>query len=185
MEPRLKKSTRWTAFPKDILTQIRQAFADSFKAQSKNGRFLAEGRIYPQEILLQIGYLENGRLKQNNFEISIEYVGGKDDIVKLIYLAVDVAASLMQDLFSAEDDSEFPKIWQEFELEGRKIYLQYSSANSALDAEADRLLGEQTDSLVQGPDPEEDLEPAHIKRILGLDVDDEDPDDGNDDPIKH
>lgn len=174
MEPRLSSSRKWSAVPKEVLSQITGVFTKTFSKQAKTGKFVAEGRIYPQELLITIGFLGKDRLKQNTFEISIEYKSGKDDVLKLIYVAVDVAATMMDELFSAENDLEFPRLWKDYEVENRTVYLQYSGRNTDLEKQADQLLGEAGEGLVEGDDSEDELK--HSKRILGLDPDD---DDGN------
>lgn len=170
MEPRLSSSKKWTSFPNEYLKQIKDVFNKSFKLHLENGKILTEGRIYKEELLLKVGFLENERIKQSNFEISIQYDKNKENAVQLIYLMIDVAATMMDELFMAETDHDFPRIWQEYEVEGKKVYLQYSSTNSELEAEADKLLGIDTsDQLVQQDDDEliED-----IKNSLGISDDD-------------
>jgi acyl-CoA synthetase (NDP forming) len=73
--------------------------------------------------------------------VSVGYTRGKDDVIKLLNLAVDAAGSLFEQLFTSEDDYDFPRIWQEVDFEGRKLFIQYSTVNEALENEADRLLG--------------------------------------------
>lgn len=148
MEPRLKTSKKWTGFPKDYLKQIIDACGQNFSPQAKKGKFHADGRIYPGEILLQVGYLESGRLKQANFEASIEYETRKDDVLKLIHLAIDACASLLAEYFE-EEETDFPREWKVFLIESREVYLRHTTDNTDLDAEADRLLGEEDSSLVQ------------------------------------
>ncbi|MFN7454491.1 MAG: hypothetical protein ACK5RO_07505, partial [Pseudobdellovibrionaceae bacterium] len=53
-----------------------------------------------------------------------------------------------------------------YEFEGRKIWLQFSTENSDLEKEADRLLGVDETSLVKEEDESEDLyeqEPDELK----------------------
>ena len=166
MEPRLSSSKKWTSFPKEYLKQIQEVFNKSFKLHLERGKILAEGRIYKEELLLRVGFLENKRLKQSNFEISIQFNKQKENAVKLIYLAIDVAATMMDEFFMAETDDDFPRIWKEFEVENKKIHIQYSVVNTALEEEADRLLGIKDDNLIQDAD-EEELEA--VKAQLGLD----------------
>jgi hypothetical protein len=178
MEARLKSSKKWSAIPKELVKQVQVALGKNFPVHAKSGQFQVEGRIYPTELLVRVGYLENGRLKQDNFEISIEYKAGKEDMVKLIYLAVDAGASLLDQLLNNSDERpEFPAIWTEFEAEGRMLFVQHSAVNSKLESEADRLLGLKEGALLE--DREDDEQPEKLKRLLGLDPDDdEDPDEG-------
>lgn len=173
MEPRLSSSKKWTSLPKEVLKQIQQVFTKSFADQAIHGQFHAEGRLYKEELLMRLGYSPKDRLKQNNIEISIAYRKGKDDVVQLMYLAVDVAATMLDELFKAGSDQDFPKIWTNYEIEGREVHLQYTVANSKLEAEADRLLGVQKDELVEGEDLTEEIDEIDaLKHKLGLGDDD-------------
>lgn len=177
MTPRRKNSLKWTPLPKELCAQIREVFEENFAKESKSGQFLVTGRIYPEEICFQAGYLEKGRLAQANFEVSLDFTASKQNAFEQIQICVDCAASMMQRYFESESDlEEFPREWQKHNLDGRELYLQVSTLNSELESEADRLLGEADDALVQGEDPDED-ERAVIS-LLGL-ADDE-PGDGSD-----
>lgn len=171
MEPRLSSSKKWTSFPNEYLKQIQSVFNKSFKLHLENGKILTEGRIYKEELLLKVGFLENKSIKQSNFEISIKYDKNKENAVQLIYLMIDVAATMMDELFMAENDHDFPRVWQEYHVENKTVYLQYSSTNDELEAEADKLLGiEKADNLIQ-QDEDELLD--EIKQSLGVDSDEE------------
>jgi len=188
MDPRLKTSKKWTPLPKDFLSQIRSVFKETFKTQIGSGTVETDGRIYPEEILVSVGFRAEKSLKQSNFEVSIAYKKDKDNVLKLLHIAVDAAASLFEQLFAAESDEEFPRIWQEFEVEGRPIYAQYTTTNSTLESEADRLLGVHAKEGVAGGDWEDDLSPEDIKATLGIDPDEEDLEDpiaDDDDDKKH
>jgi hypothetical protein len=175
MEPRLKSSQKWTSLPGEIVKQIREVFTQAFPEATQKGRFLVEGRIYKQELLIRVGYNEHGRLKQHNFEVSIEYNPAKDNMMKMVHLAMDVCATLIAELFAEDDDADFPRIWSEFEADGRSLYVQYSGVNSDLEKQADALLGKTHQDLVEGEDEDElEEEREGLKRILGLTDDDED-----------
>lgn len=181
MEPRLKTSKKWTALPKELLTQIRTVFKTTFKDHLGGAKIEADGRIYPEEILISVGFKTEGALKQSNFMVSIPYKKGKDDVLKLLNLGTDAVGALFEQLFAAEDDSEFPRLWQEVQFENRTIYVEYTTNNSELDAEADKLLGAaKGEGLVGGEweDEESEVSPDEIKAKLGID-DDEDDDGGN------
>ncbi len=145
MKPRLPSSKKWTAFPKEFSEQIQGVFRENFNKELKKGELIVEGRIYPQEILLRIGFLEAGRLKQANFEISVEYSTKTNDAVDRINDAVDAAASMMMEFFEVEQDPdqepEFPLSWKEVPFNNRKLFMQFSTENTRLEAQADALLG--------------------------------------------
>lgn len=148
MHPRLKKSKKWTAFPEELNDQIRTAIEENFSQELKNAQVVAEGRIYPLEVLLRVGFLEVGALRQKNFEISCEYRSDKgESAADKIYIAVDAAASLLLDYFEKEktagDDAlvEPPLTWTELKFENHTVHFQFSTVNSKLESEADRILG--------------------------------------------
>lgn len=180
MTPRRPDSKKWSSLPEELLQQIQQVFAENFAEASKKGQIMAEGRIYPTELMLRVGYLEKGRLAQANFEVSLDYNRNKENVMRLILLAVDCAASMMMDYLaegeSADEDqvADLPRTWMPFDVEGRTIYLQFTTENPSLEAEADRLLGEAGEKqLVHGANDEEDEE-ENLKAVitmLGLDED--------------
>jgi hypothetical protein len=72
LSPRLPSSKKWTDLPADFTAAVRTIFSKQFKREAKLGEFLIQGRIFPQEVVIRAGYLEKGRLKQINFEASID-----------------------------------------------------------------------------------------------------------------
>lgn len=173
MEPRLSTSRKWSPLPAELLEQIQSVFKQSFKAEIGKGKIEASGKIFPEEILVRIGYRAEKALKQSNFLISIAYKQPKDNVLKLLHLAVDAAASLFEQFFAAETDEEFPRLWEEVDFEKRKIYIQYDTTNTDLESEADRLLGADSGNEVAQGDWDDDADPDLIKAQLGLGDDDE------------
>lgn len=159
MKPRLPSSKKWTAFPKEFSEQIQSVFKENFAKELKNAELIVDGRIYPQEILLRIGYLEAGRLKQANFEVSVEYSAKDSEAILRINDAVDAAASMMMEYFEVEQDPDqehdFPLSWKEVPFNNQKLFMQFSTENTKLEAQADALLGSSDESLVknQNEDP--------------------------------
>lgn len=150
MHPRLKSSTKWTNLPQDVTSQIQKVFEQNFQKELGQSKIIVEGRLYPHEILLRVGYLEKGRLTQNNFEVSVDYHSeNENSALENIHLCVDVAASLLTEHFEAEGDLEIPTSWTEFPFEDKKVWLQFSTENTSLEKQANELLGEWDDSLVQ------------------------------------
>ncbi len=170
MEPRLSTSRKWSPLPAELLQQVQSVFRDSFRAELKNGTVEASGKIFPEEILVQVGVVQAHELKQANFVVSIGYKQSKDNVLKLLHLAVDAMASLFEQYFAAETDADFPRVWEEVDFEKRKIYIQYHTTNSKLEADADKILGAAggADEVAQG-DWDEDMDPEIIKAQLGLD----------------
>lgn len=141
MHPRKKESKKWTKLPVDFSNQIRDVFEQSFKGHLINRKLQVEGRIYPTEILLRVGFNQSGELRYHNFEVSLEHSKEKQDTLPQIHLGVDAIASLMAEYFEDEENHEMPLVWQEYPFEKQKIWLQYTSVNQDIEAEANRLLG--------------------------------------------
>src|ERR1700745_2151359 len=104
MQPRLKTSKKWSPLPQELITQIQSVFQQSFQEYIKGGKIEAGGKIYPEEILIGVGFSTPGQLKQVNWEISIAYKKDKDNVLKLLHLAVDAVGALFEQTFTAEDD---------------------------------------------------------------------------------
>jgi hypothetical protein len=151
MEPRLKTSIQWTPFPVEFIQQIVEASEDHFSDYEKNGRhFIADGRIYPNEILLRIGLsAPKGSLRQDNFEASLEYSVEKEKPIEQIHLLVDFLAETWATFL--EDDpqrEDLPLLWAPQMFEKREIYLRYSSENTELETQANSLLNLDEKKLV-------------------------------------
>lgn len=141
MIPRKKESKKWTNLPPDFCNQIKTVFEQNFKAHLGPKRLRVEGRIYLAEILLRVGINTPGELRYQNFEVSLDHSKALQDAIAQIHIGVDAIASLMVEFFENEEDHEMPFVWQEYPFEKQKIWLQYSSENPDLEAEANRLLG--------------------------------------------
>lgn len=148
MKPRLPTSKKWTDFPAEYISQIRDVFTKGFEVQLQDCELFVEGRIYPQEILLRVGVLEPGRLAQANFEVSISYSAEKQDAIDRIYNCIDAAAGMMSEYFESDGGAEFPREWKEFDFDNQVLYLRFSTVNTRLEAQADALLGEEAAALV-------------------------------------
>ena len=137
-----------------------------FSQKAKDGNFVVEGRIYPNELLMRVGYLERGRLRQVNFELSTGYNPKQNNMMELVHTTLDSAGSLLEQYFENEEN-DFPREWKEFIVGKATIHVRHTTVNSDLEAEADRLLGVAEDNLVSGDDSEEELK-TKIS-LLGLD----------------
>ncbi len=140
MTPRLKSSRRWTRFPDEYMQMIRELFTKEFAAQLGPSKLFIEGRIYPNEIVMRVGYLENGKITQNNFDASVEYNAQKENVIEAIHATIDGLASLLVEHFASQP--ELPRTWQPILFEKRQIFIQYNTENTELEAQADRLLKE-------------------------------------------
>jgi hypothetical protein len=210
--PRLSSSTKWTEVPEEFLLKVRTVFNNQFKTEAAAGEFIANGHIYPQEIALRVGYLENGRLKQINFEASMDLkplpgstgAGATSDgasmkgpatisdipnyidadiedraaeetgsTIDRLYVCIDALGSLMEEYFQTGDVGamDVPLRWKSYEFEGEEVFLQYSTVNTRLEEEADRLLGLLGDDLVREENSSEDaMAGAEVDSELAEDI---------------
>ena len=164
IEPRLKSSVKWSELPTDIHDVVQSFIRREFSRYESEGEFIVEGRIYPEEIILRLGFLPQGSLRQDNFEVSLDFKAGREKAVDRIQLAIEVAPSLLTSYFDKRE-SDFPYEWRPFEFDEDTVFLRYSPVNSRLEAEADRLLGENTEGLIQQT---AEMEKIDLMRKLGL-----------------
>lgn len=170
MQPRLTSSTKWTLFPKEYLEQIKSVLDESYKDYLSKGEFIVEGKIYREELLLRIGFLEKGRLRQINFEASIEYTFEKDNVIDSINQCFDCCSSMLGEylertmstetttpnsLFESEnievnleDQMNLPYTWTLINFNEREIHIQFSTVNSFLENQANALLGDSSEFMV-------------------------------------
>lgn len=182
MTPRNPSQKKWTALPSEFREKAAQVFAQNFIRESKQGSFLIDGRIYPGEVVMRAGYVENGRLKQTNFEVSLDTSAGasapNSSVMDKLFLGIDVLGSVFETHFEhlqeeEADEIEYPMAWEEYEFDDAKVFLRFSTVNTALEEAADRLLGEsasplfQDESEVENPDA---LALATIDTDLAQDV---------------
>lgn len=158
MQPRLKSSKKWTAFPKEYADQIQGVFEENFKKHLTDKKLVIEGRIYPEEVVLRVGIQNKGELRQRNFEVSMDYSAKDKNALESIHTAVDVAASMLMDYFENDETVDFPLVWKEYPFNKKKVYLQTTSENSELEAAANKLLGVEDDSLVHEVEGEDEPE---------------------------
>jgi hypothetical protein len=195
MKPRLAVSKKWTELPPEFVKKARQVFVDEFQPEAKRGEFILEGRIYPTEVLVRLGYIESGRLKQVNFEASMDLAPlpapapateasagqAAPSSMDRLFTCIDALGSVIEEYFDRDpvdgeengDDviMDIPDMWQSYDFEGEKVYLQHSTVNTTLEAEADRLLGISQKALVHENEESEDaLAQAEIDSELALGV---------------
>jgi hypothetical protein len=157
MTPRLIDSKKWTPFPKELVVQIEKLIHENFTLELQNCKIIVDGRIYAKEIVFSIGYVEKGRITQNNFAASIDYKPGKQKVTDMINACVDACASMMAQYFETQDAQDFPKTWTRFPFENHQVYLVFHRENSELEAEANRILGlSEDEALIRGVDEDEE-----------------------------
>ncbi len=154
MDPRNKSKTPaqnpWTGLPEEFSFKVLSALEKEFEERMKNGEFIVEGKLFEDEILIRIGYIENGRLRQMNFEASIDFDRDKATALDKFYTCIDCLGVWMRETFKNLDHDEnldLPLSWRATDFQGQTVFLQYSSVNSRLEQEANRLLGIASDAL--------------------------------------
>lgn len=161
MIPRRPNSKKWAHFPQDLTLQIKEAVEETFGNQLKNHRIVTEGRIYPEEVLFQIGFLEEGRLKQPNFEISFDIPDDKSDVWLQLHKGIDLIHGAMLDYLEDEDNTELPLYWKKIHFKNENFYFQFSTTNTELENLANKLLGlEESNLVVSSPDSDKESDDA-------------------------
>lgn len=156
--PRKPESVQWTAFPEELVSKIKEVFTQTYLKETQDKSFMIEGRIFQSEILLRVGLLTSGKLVQDNFESSIDLTTPKDNVHERIYICVDALGRCFDDYFALqgeepEDEEESPlslpysRDWEEIDLDGVLLHVRYSSVNTLLEREADRILGTLDENL--------------------------------------
>ena len=168
MEPRLAESKKWTELPSELTQQIKDIVSKHFAGPLTDKKVNCKGRIYNKELLLKVTIVTPNQLRQDNFFASFDYNKKKDNVLKLVHLAIDCIGSMLDQFFS-DEDVQLPLDWHKFELETKEVHLQYTTDNDSLSNQADRLLGETADGpneILKGDDPEEDI--SNVKKIMGI-----------------
>ncbi len=140
MEPRLKSSIKWVSLPKEYCQVVREIFESNYAEKMQGGELIVEGRIYREEIVIRVGYLPQGSIRQSNFEASVDFNLQKESALDLLNIMIDPLGTWFETFLNAEE-VEFPKFWQKQTYKKRTVYVQYSAINTRLEEEADRILG--------------------------------------------
>lgn len=141
MEPRLHTSSKWVPFPTELVAQIEEVTAETFADFDLGGKFIVDGIICPNELVLRIGLHKEGKLRQNHFEASLEFSGEEDKTTDLIHLMVDFLGQVWESFLEDEPEfDEMPLGWVSHRFEKKDIFLRYTSANTLLEQQADELL---------------------------------------------
>jgi hypothetical protein len=147
--PRLASSREWSPYPSEYAQKILEVLNQTYPRALKDGRFVVEGRIYREEILLRVGYVHPKQLTQINFETSIDFDYIKQTAQDRIGLSVDAAGILFDEYFENLDDLyDYPRQWEAMEIGEQTLYIQFSTINTELEKEANRLLGLTDPALV-------------------------------------
>lgn len=159
MDARLKTSTKWTPFPDELNQQIQDVMNASFEDYDLGGKFVVEGAIFPEEMVLRIGLTKANQLRQDNLEASIDYSGDADKAVDKIHVLVDFLGQAWETFLEEEPDvTELSLDWKEDRFEKQTVFLRYSSVNSTLEKQADEMLALFEKRLVHESEEDEQTE---------------------------
>lgn len=120
---------------------------EAFKSGLTGTVLVVEGRIYSHEIGLRVGFRQATELRQNNFEVSLDFDPSKENALEQIYRLIDVLAVVMNEYFEGKPSSTLPTFWKEIQFEGRPVFFQFTTVNTDLEAVADEILGNETVGL--------------------------------------
>lgn len=154
MQPRRPDSKKWTALPKEYLDTVQSIVKAQYKKELSAIEVISEGRVFDKEIVLRIGLLPNGRLKQHNFEVSLDVPEVKDLALAKLNAALDFLGSLLNEFIEkngfdeSEVEAELPVLWKPMSIEKNIFHFQYSTVNSKLETMADQWLKQMDASLV-------------------------------------
>ncbi len=140
VKPRLASSKKGMDFPVDYTKMIKDVIGKNFKKYVKDKKIVVEGFIYTEEIVARIGFVYPGGIRQRNFEASVDYSAKKKNILEQINVALDALGSMIDQWIEAEEDMELPTQWHKFEMDGKSIYLQTTTENSELEAQANKFI---------------------------------------------
>jgi hypothetical protein len=149
MEPRNSTSAQWTPFPTEFADQLNTVFMDSFSSRLQGQKLIVDGRIYSEEILLRLGFRTHLALRQQNFEVSVDFQPDKDNAMEVIYLMVDFLATVLTEYFEGKPEASFPSNWKRIHFQGQNLHFQFSTVNTDLEFEADQLMGLSLNDLVR------------------------------------
>ena len=159
MDPRLKSSTQWTPFPDELCQQIAQVLTERFSSEYglEKAQFSVTGFIYKEELIGCYGLRREGQLKQPNFEVSMDYEAEEDNVLERIQNSMDVVEHLWTELLEEDfEDGHLSRQWQPLEIDKKTYFCRYSTVNTQLEEEANRLLLEDEKKLVYGSPRDED-----------------------------
>ena len=144
---------KYQPVPKDFLKLVLETFQEKYADFLKDKTLIADGAIYPEELILVIGLKnKDEKIRQVNFESSMNYENDENSqVLEKIHLCIDALDAMFAEYVEVNGDLEMPTLWTEFEFEDQKVYLRSSTNNIELEKMAEEFL-RQHDSK-----PEENL----------------------------
>ncbi|MCS6838948.1 MAG: hypothetical protein NZ480_08885 [Bdellovibrionaceae bacterium] len=181
MMGRKPSSNRGVKLPRELLWEIQQTFQSAFKSQLPEEEWFVEGFLYPEEMILSVGFGHPKRLKHHHFMLSwdLEENSTKDvdkdnpqeaqsnttvigkRHLQQIFEGVDLINILFTEyLQHADEDPEPPLYWTPLPIPNQlpQCFYQFSSKNNLLEAQANQILGISSHSSFLEGDWDSDLD---------------------------
>jgi hypothetical protein len=157
-----------TSLPKDFLHTVSDLFKKQFKTKLTGESFLVYGALHADEVVLAISLSHPKSLRSASMHVSMdlgkEVAEKPEKVTEQLKVMVDVAASWFAQCFEAGkgleavlgEMGEMDPNWQEFEWEGKTLFVKLNRDNYALENAADDLLRKA--GFDPADDEDEDLE---------------------------
>ncbi len=145
LDPRLESSKAFTKAPIEFDEAVKALFEEHFTDEAKKGSFDAQTYIYPNEIIIRIGYLESNSIAQVNFIVSADFDSETQDIIEISDFILLGLKDVFSNFFINPKREELPYVWSPVRESNDSLFYKYDATNYALENEASKLLGD--DSL--------------------------------------
>lgn len=162
MRARRTDSKKWTSLPQEYMENVHSTLTSQYEKELKGSEVVFEGRVYEREVVVRIGFLPKGRLKQHNFELAFDIPETRDQVLTKLNNGLDFLDSLFIEFFAKDgfENSDYeetlPVLWKPLSSGKDIFHFQYSTENSKLESMADEWLSKQDKALVNDLDSELD-----------------------------
>jgi len=162
MRARRTDSKKWTSLPQEYMENVHSTLASKYEKELNGSDVVFEGRVYEKEVVVRVGFLPKGRLKQHNFELAFDIPEAKDQVLNKLNSGLDFLDSLFTEFFAKDgfENSEYeetlPVLWKPLSSGKDIFHFQYSTENSKLESMADEWLSKQGNALVNELDADVD-----------------------------
>ncbi|MBY0516840.1 MAG: hypothetical protein K2P81_08035 [Bacteriovoracaceae bacterium] len=145
------------ALPQEWLESVSLVLNETYAEQcvAHKRQFDVFGRLYPQELLVIIGFLPKESTNESAvscfLSCDFQEIETPQKVKETQANFMDVAGLFYDEYFANSEWSDWEPQWQEVEWKGKKYFYKMTRENIRLTLEADRLLRE------AGFDPNEDI----------------------------
>jgi len=148
IEPKNKNNSAFTKLPLELLETISEVFNENFEEQARSGEFVTFGQVHQSELILRVGYLEKGTIKQVNFDTSNVASGSEAQIIASLEEMVFATKELFLDYFKNSNLENFSYHWNPLTASEKsgQVYYKLDMTNTELEKQANALLGDDFDA---------------------------------------